>query len=693
MDGLQLVSVSEVAIGRVVVCDMIAFFYFLHSFVLISNVSPFFVFSCTVCPQDTNLENCQDITSSIGIYLSSKPNSSAGSGFEDSTTNLSDTSSSSSSTKKIIDPSTLTSELQAFQVSMEEAITNNRLQEIVESLYSGINAEPPVFVLPTQVTSTIVSSGGSDEDDNQNDSNNDNIGIADEGDGAGSETGESSGGGDSGSAGDGDGESNNTIEDEEGDSNGVDNAGDDDEIENIQIGTGGGEGEFAPESGNEWISGGTDSQDGGSSNGNAGSDGGNSSGSWLPDPSDTSPSTNGGGDTLPAITDNTLNRGENQNSLTMGGIIGVVLVALAAVMIIVSLIYLRRPSRTNRNDDEPSRRSGSPLKRKGKKKTTKSLAADVDEVDMVSSDSSRKNSLGRFLYSGVQGQSMLESSHSRGGTDHSRGTVPTVTSTMSENTDASVSTAAAEGGRGTEAWKKDEIMVPLNTTRGLLTLDSVDEEKRSEDECDPNDPLLGSNKNLAPTSSSEFEAQARDRVADLSDEEEVYNSDSAGSSGWSSNNSPSTVESPLKAMAVRSIAALRKGRRESRNRSIQRSKQELENVLSTDDMRDENAEEKQEVVGQVALGGNEADDESSPMKKKEDERTAINSPGVASADGSYGSAISDIRPLSSLDEAIMKGDWAAVSSLHWLFFLSILVVCGSRDIRCFFMCRSEPQLH
>ncbi|KAG7343280.1 hypothetical protein IV203_021225 [Nitzschia inconspicua] len=591
------------------------------------------------CPEDSSMQNCQDITSSIGIYLSNKPITIAANNFENSTPNLENAAPPTTSrTKKMIDPRTVTSEVRAFQVALENAITNNRLQEIVESFYISRNEEPSVRVLPDQVTSIVINNGEQGEG---------NIESAETGSEGGDDatSGNSIGGGDV-----------NDDEDEEG-------------PPNIQIGGGGGGEEFAPDIGNELVTGGgddseIDSNSGGTSSETGHSDGRPSNGgSWVPGVGNNLPSTTTGGDALPAIND----RASNQSALSTGGIVGIVVGSLAAVMITIFLIYRRQSVRSKR-DGEEQPRSSSPVKRKAKKKA-KSLSAEAEDDIASNNESSRKGSLERFLYSGIQNENTLGSSHSRGGTDHSRGTVPTVTSTMSENTDTSVSSSAAEGGRGTESWKKDEVLVPGNTARGLLTLEVVEEEKRSEDGDDPNDPLLRSHEcsdlQLAPTTSSDLEEQARNLAAVNSDEEEVYNSDSAGSSGRSSRSSPSTMESPLKAMAARSIAALRRGRKGSRDRSKQRSKKDLEEALSSCVMSEGEVNGEMKLEDRVSLGGDDAGNVSSPRKMKEAGNSPVDSPG------SYGSLMSDARPLTSLDEAIMKGDWAAVGATAALMAASI----------------------
>jgi hypothetical protein len=744
------------------------------------------------------LQNCQNVTSLIGIYLSAKPSNNLGSnGFKSS--NLEN--STISSTNEVIDASTLTSELREFQKTLQYAIANNQLQEILESLYSGLSAEPPVYVIPNDVSSSIISVGGNKEDDTNND---DNGGDNSSGDNASntdgnvetpSNTTENKDDENNSQTGQGDKEPNGNNSTENGDNSGgegsfppqddhdpvtgTEDTNDDDDdnnhgtgqgdndtngnnsdnnendeegTENTQSGTGGGEeNTVAPESGNagnatvtgtddikhdesniendqshnvtvgnnstnsenegdgdgedgtenvptgngndkestevptgkdstvapESAESGNEPIIGGDNNGNStstgnstsggtDSEGGSSSGAWLPNPSDNSAATSVGGGTLPIIDDNSLNANTSKTVLSMTGIVGIVIFALVAVMVVISLVYVRRRSNNNRNAGERSRRSGSSNKHKGKK--SKSLVASVDEDDMISCDSSKKSSLGRFLYAGVSVDPMSPSSLSRRSTDHSRGTVPTVTSSISENTDASVTSSVADCGRGAESWRNEEVLIPMNTTRGLLSLDRVNEENGSEDEEDECDPFYGSAErsdlHSANISNSEHEAQAKNRIGTMFDDEEVCYSDASESPGWSTNSSPSTPESPLKAMAARSLAALR-GNRGNRNRRIQKSKQDLEDVLSAGIVRDKELEDDIKEAERAALSEayHDADDESSPMKKIERGTSSMYLSGSASADGSQASALSDLRPLNALDEAIMKGDWAAVSMI------------------------------
>jgi hypothetical protein len=531
-----------------------------------------------VCPANTNLQNCQDITSLIGIYLSAKPSGNFGS-FEDNSTAWEE--STITSNKQIMDPNATTSELREFQMSLENAIANNRLQEIVESLYSGISPESPVYVIPNEVTSSLIIGGGGNNgsesgstSDNKDDENNNESGQGDnvangsnstnmnddnDNDDEGTENGNNGGDEVSFPAGDDNDQVTGTNDDKDDDIENVPGQGDggtsasnstniendnDEGTENIPNANGGGgqnsfppesdndpststgdekddsegsesdndpvgnnstniendkeeeidnsgdkEKTLSPESGNDPVTGGNSSGNSSSTNSSNGdgadSEGVSGNGAWLPGPSHNSTSTTVAGGTLPAISDNSLNAHTSKNGMSMSGIVGIVVLALVAVMVVISLMYKRRRSNGNRSSAE---RSGSSTTHKGKK--TKSLVDDVDEEDMISSDSSRKSSLGRFLYAGVQGDSMLPSSLTRRGTDHSRGTLPTVTSTISENTDGSVTSSVADNGRGTETWRKDEVFVPMNTTRGLLCLDRVNEEKGSEDEEDECDPLF-----------------------------------------------------------------------------------------------------------------------------------------------------------------------------------------------------------
>ncbi|KAL3896640.1 MAG: hypothetical protein SGARI_007120, partial [Bacillariaceae sp.] len=104
-----------------------------------------------VCPEDTNLENCQDITSSIGIYLSEKPNRVDGDDISEVENLYGTTNEATTKNKQNINANKLNAELQQFQASLSDAIANNRLQDIIDGFYNSDGAtgvEPPVYVIP-----------------------------------------------------------------------------------------------------------------------------------------------------------------------------------------------------------------------------------------------------------------------------------------------------------------------------------------------------------------------------------------------------------------------------------------------------------------------------------------------------------------------------------------------------------------
>jgi hypothetical protein len=560
----------------------------------------------------------------VGIYLSEKPNRINGDDIGE-VENLYGSNEATTKNKSNIDAANLNRELASFQSSLAEAVANNRLQEIIDGFYNangtvGGGVEPPVYVIPT---APVMSNGGGN-------GNNPNNGSDENGNGAGTV---------------GVGESNDEPTDSDSDGpyssgNEGDDTGDENDTDNFQIGTG--SDEFSTESDNGVMPGGDEgaNESGGADGGSEGAD--NNNPAWLPEDPANTPS---GGSALPANGISAVQNGKEP--LKTGAIVGIALVAFAFVLVAIALCYLLRLRRKN----EASRQSrGAIASNKSKKK---SMASSMDEEDLVSNDSSNKDSLCRFLYSGVQDGNMLD-------TNHSRMTAPTVsasTSTMSD--DHSASSTSVYGGRGTEDWKKDEVVVPMNTSRGLLVLESVEEETRPEEEQDdPNDPLLGfgalSDLYVPPVDGEVFEMEACIALSSSSsssggsiDENvEAYVVHSPALSGRSSrrssNGSRSSSESPLKTMAARSLRALRPGRRNSndRTRSIEKSKQDLESVLAG-----EGFKTNQEELQVIRL-----------------------SDGASPSNASFPA---NARPLSSLDEAIMKGDWAAVGATAALMAASL----------------------
>ncbi|KAL3935985.1 MAG: hypothetical protein SGARI_002746, partial [Bacillariaceae sp.] len=139
-----------------------------------------------VCPADTNMSNCQDITSTIGIYLTPKPQDLTGDDVSE-VQKLYGNGPNTKNKSNAIDPSKLSKELLAFETSLQEAITNNRLQEIIDGFYGvgvsgGPAVDPPVYVVPSKpiVTDEEIGNGGGDGGANEdNDENIDNVNDTD----------------------------------------------------------------------------------------------------------------------------------------------------------------------------------------------------------------------------------------------------------------------------------------------------------------------------------------------------------------------------------------------------------------------------------------------------------------------------------------------------------------------------------
>lgn len=110
------------------------------------------------CPS-SEFSNCQDVTASIGIYLSAVP-------VVEGTFNSSNK---NKETITQVDPSTMTKELLAFQESFKAAIANNELQEAIRQDYSENhdNNIPTVVIVTDTINDVDIGAyTGSDSDKN-----------------------------------------------------------------------------------------------------------------------------------------------------------------------------------------------------------------------------------------------------------------------------------------------------------------------------------------------------------------------------------------------------------------------------------------------------------------------------------------------------------------------------------------------
>ena len=120
------------------------------------------------CPS-TEFSNCQDVSASIGVYLSAVPIVQEG-GVDNFDSNRVNGSNKSTAAKPQVDPSTMTKELLAFQESLKAAIANNELQEAMQEEYrrkedDGIN---PAVVIVTDSLNNVGVSTDNDSDNNEN---------------------------------------------------------------------------------------------------------------------------------------------------------------------------------------------------------------------------------------------------------------------------------------------------------------------------------------------------------------------------------------------------------------------------------------------------------------------------------------------------------------------------------------------
>jgi len=100
------------------------------------------------CPSG-KFKNCQHVTASIGIYLKTLPSITKGE-FDTNYFHKDGSNSSIETVNVVVDPSTMTEELIAFQESFEAAIANNELQDAIREDYSQKHYEdsrPPIMIV------------------------------------------------------------------------------------------------------------------------------------------------------------------------------------------------------------------------------------------------------------------------------------------------------------------------------------------------------------------------------------------------------------------------------------------------------------------------------------------------------------------------------------------------------------------
>mmetsp|Transcript_22529 Transcript_22529/g.41931 ORF Transcript_22529/g.41931 Transcript_22529/m.41931 type:complete len:1001 (-) Transcript_22529:354-3356(-) len=552
--------------------------------------------SPTACPKGSNLKNCMDITSSVGLYLNVVP---VEKGKEEK------------NTIELVNPSSLTKELRAFDLALEEAIANNRLQQIIESFYDTSEAEPHVYVIPVPKEKEEEDYYEDEDEDNTNGVSNNNGNNNDEDDDTGSggnqnnnhDTGEDEPTGTGSGIG--------TVEPTETDSG----------IGTVEpTGTGSEISTIVPTESNSEFS--TNAPTG------AGTVGGTleiPTGSGR-DPFPETTTTTGGA--LPAFEGYDPISGGDEDLFGIGGIIGIVLGILAAVFVVLSLVQFRRTTSSDSSRETILAGVGG---KANKKIVAKSQVDDDNEKCMNDSKSDDSDSSDHFLQPLDADEYALLTSHSRGtaatvSASASMSAASVVSGTSTTNSSHN-SSAGSPGGRGREQWKKDEIVIPLKTKRALKTWNEVDEDKRLDSEEDEgSETLKPANQVYPPT--------------------DDFDSESAGSYP-----DPSILESSRLSMVSRSFASFRKGRKSSTS-NLQRSKQELEQALSA-----------------VAK---ESDGDHGIEGRDPDYHSLSDSQGVytQSTEGSYGE-FAQIRPLSLLDEAIMNGDWASVGATAALMAASL----------------------
>ena len=134
------------------------------------------------CPTE-KYTNCQDVTASIGIYLNPVSIELNETEFPTSGNyNSYDTGKNSLGGNLLVDPSTMTEELIAFQESFEAAIANNELQEAIQEKYrqkQNTNSNPPVVIVTEFIDSIDAVADEGNDNGTVNDPSTDSSSLTD----------------------------------------------------------------------------------------------------------------------------------------------------------------------------------------------------------------------------------------------------------------------------------------------------------------------------------------------------------------------------------------------------------------------------------------------------------------------------------------------------------------------------------
>lgn len=470
----------------------------------------------------------------------------------------------------LVDPSTMTEELQAFQEALSTAIANDELQKVIGTFHSQYNSIPPFLILGS-------TSGGEE-------------------------------------------------------------------------GGGGGGGDDVP-------GGGSGGDSGGTTTGNLGDP-------FVP------PVTGGsdtGGDvvTIDQVNDTTgttLQTNPSNGGLQVGGVVGVVLVVLVSVLAVASLVKLRRMSSTSSGSGT---RSGTRRNRSNNGDMEEGNGANVKQ-SIVTNMKPPKNGDEEILVA-------VDESYAQ----------------------SLIAVTSLDFDYDQEEKKVDDILLQTNA------VEAANKEKDNDDDESDSDSTIAAL--LAATKSSDGTASgapagytmtpaysedlvgktinSKNKAAGSSSLDPINTSAedgsvSAGSSGWSSNASPSTVGSksrgsPRHASVLSSLAMIASnedGNLSDRSPQVaQNSDTDPEN--DADDERDSSPEKT--AVGKSIMVGTFASPTTANTARSPMSSEGIDTPTTRPA-------------LSHLDEAILNGDWAAVGATAALMAASISPGDGTKSRGSFF---------
>jgi hypothetical protein len=591
---------------------------------------------CIACPSD-KFQNCQDVTASIGIYLNALPLSTVSTGSSDNSiisnnnSNNDDDSDDNKNNKTttnnnaVVDPSTMTEELIAFQNSFEAAIANNELQDAIREDYRQKNndelssAGPPVMIVTVNGLETIPPVAVIIDNDNDGNANND---------------------------GNSNNENENENENNEGNGGNINNNSDNDtETDTVvddeaDIGT-----EINTDNDNDVSSVST---------------GGLITDTGLPDPATSSSIGKPFGPTssiaAEATGEDTINR---DISMSTGGIVGTAIVSLLLVSVVAILAVVRRRTHNDRHGGWH-----------GKKTKTKSN----DKRRVNGDDDDCRDGSGYDLSE----QNLLRNAYDSDDDYNNDGDVEDITGrTMRTAVSGSTTATATSHDLRALTMEGDEILVPVVATSSsslsimqpileynyeeegkvvdnlvsravvvsddLISFDEAPNDAKKEvnekgnDEDESNDYVVGEDDDSHSSVGEQLLSASRSSELCIaaSTSSELHNPDPSATTA--------VIEAAAVAITTTGIAA------------------------ATDSIA--SPETRKETIDPSNNTLLRAGDFSSPRKLSHS--TSFPSSSSMSSDGGSTVGMESIRPLSELDIAIANGDWAAVGATAALMATSI----------------------